>query len=307
MNSRIASRMTSKEAFKWFVYYFSKLMRELGFSVFDKVFLKQLWLLTKGSKLNLKSPKTFNEKLQWLKIYYRRPELTTMVDKYSVKEYVASKIGIQYVAKLLGVWDRPEDIDLNSLPTKFVLKTTFGGGGYIIICKDKQSFDLPKAISKLKSQMKLNLYMDLCEWPYKNVKKRIIAEELLEPDNEDQQITDFKFFCFNGEPKIMYISDDGAAEPHTDFYDMQGRHLNLQMRDPNSINVPSLPDTFEEMKILAAKLSENIPFVRVDFYNSKGCVYFGELTFFPCGGFAPFYPKEWETTFGNWLKLPCTQ
>lgn len=284
-------------------YIYEKLFSFLG----DKIYLKILYRIVLRKKLNLKNPQTYNEKLQWLKLYDRRPEYTRMVDKYEAKKYVADIIGEQYIIPTLGVWDKFDDIDFDSLPNQFVLKTTHGGGNYgVVICKDKANFDIVKCRSKLKRALKQNIYKQLREWPYKDVKPRIIAEKYM-VDESGYELKDYKFFCFNGEPKALFIATDRGVEDEEtkfDFYDMDFNHMPIKHGHPNSDKPIKKPLSFEKMKELAAKLSEGIPHVRVDFYDINGQIYFGELTFYQYSGLMPFQPEEWDYTFGSWIKLP---
>ena len=270
----------------------------------DKKYLTVLYRRAFGKKPDFDNPRTYNEKLQWLKLYNRRPEYTMMVDKYEVKDYVASVIGEEYVIKALGVWDKFEDIDFDSLPERFVLKCTHDSGG-IAICRDKVSFDKEKAGRVLGRSLCNNYYYRGREWPYKNVKPRIIAEEYLE-DESDGELRDYKFFCFNGEVKAMYVNTDRFSSGGTcsDFFDADFNHLPFRHGYPNAKTLPHKPENFELMKELAGKLSRGIPHARIDFYEVNGKVYFGEITFFHWSGLTPFKPEEWDYTFGSWLTLP---
>ena len=257
-----------------------------------------------GCRLDLKNPKTYNEKLQWLKLYDRNPLYHNLVDKNEVKKYVEKMIGKQYVIPTLGEWDQPEDIDYNALPNQFVLKCTHDSGS-IVICKDKKSFDRDKANSDLNKHLRKSLYWYGREWPYKGLIPRIIAEPYLE--DSTGQLKDYKFFSFNGVLKVMFIASDRQLDnkPTTfDFYDMDFNHLDIIQGHPNSTSLLERPTNFELMKELAIKLSQNIPHVRVDFYEVNGKVYFGELTFFHFNGTVPFEPSEWDMKFGRWLELP---
>ena len=268
----------------------------------DEKYLKKMFKMKLGYELNLNNPRTFNEKLQWLKLYDRKPEYTRMVDKYEVKKYVSERIGEEYIIPTLGVWDKFEDIDFDSLPEQFVLKCTHDSQS-IVICKNKNELDYKTSMNKLNRCLKNNGYNYGREWPYKNVTPRIIAEKYLD-DNSGDAIQDFKFFCFGGEPKIMYVSRDKSKEPRTDFFDMDFNHLNMRMRDKNSDILPEKPKMFEQMKALATILSKGIPHVSVDFYCIEEKIYFGELTFFHCSGLAKINPIEWEYTLGDWIELP---
>lgn len=258
-----------------------------------------------GKKLNLKNPQTFNEKLQWLKLYNRNPEYTKMVDKYEVKKYVADKIGEEYIIPTLGVWNKFEEIDFDTLPQQFVLKTTHDSGG-VVICRDKSSFDYEAAKKKLNTSLKNNFYYMGREWPYKNVKPRIIAEKYME-DSATKELRDYKLFAFDGVVKALFIASDRQnpnEDTKFDFFDSNLKHLDFTNGHPNATVTPAMPESFEEMKKLAEKLSEKIPHLRCDFYEINGKVYFGELAFFHWSGFTPFNPDEWDKTFGDWLKLP---
>lgn len=258
-----------------------------------------------GKRLNLSTPRTFNEKLQWLKLNDRKPEYTVMVDKYAVKKYVSDRIGDQYIIPTLGVWDRPEDIDFESLPDQFVLKVTHDSGG-LVICRDKATLDKEATIQKLHKSLQRDYYQVHREWPYKNVPRRIIAEQYME-DKETGELRDYKFFCFNGTARLLFIATDRMnknEETKFDFFDMELNHLDIKNGHPNADTSPAKPKNFEEMRHLAEKLSQNIPHVRVDFYEVNGKTYFGELTFSHWSGLVPFEPEEWDRTIGDWIKLP---
>lgn len=266
----------------------------------DKTYLKLIFPIYTGYLLNLKHPTTFNQKLQWLKLYYRRPEMTQMVDKAEAKVYAKQYIDEKYIIKTLGVWDSFEEIDFNKLPNSFVLKTTHDQGGVIIV-KDKQSFDKAKARTKLNKHLKRKHFYLSREWPYKNVPPRIMAEELL---SDDSALLDYKFYCFHGEPKVMYISYDY----YMDIFDMDFKKLPIERRRyKNSHTDYTMPDNWELMIDLAKIISEDFPHIRVDFYNIKGKVYLGEMTFFQGGGLMPFYPQHWDTTFGSWIDLDAVK
>ena len=271
----------------------------------DKIYLKSRYKARIGKKLNLKNPKTFNEKLQWLKLYDRKPEYTVMVDKHEVKKYVADKIGKDYIIPTLGVWDKFDDIDFDALPEQFVLKCTHDSGG-LVICKDKSQLDIEQARKKIDKCLKRNYYWHGREWPYKNVRPRIIAEQYME-DEETAELRDYKFFCFDGVAKALFIATDRSnkeEETKFDFYDMEFNHLPFTNGHPNANSAPQKPENFDKMRELAGKLSENIPHLRVDFYEVNGRIYFGELTFSHWNGMTPFGPEEWDETFGGWINLP---
>lgn len=410
----------------------------------DRMVIKYQFHNVFGYPLDLKHPQTFNEKLQWLKLYNRNPLYTTLVDKYRVKHWVAEKIGEQYVIPTLAVYDSVDDIDLDKLPNQFVLKCNHDSGS-VVICRDKLTFDFAAAKRILQNGLNTDFYLKHREWPYKNVKRCIIAEKYLEPVVESidiashimdyriycfdgnplmiyaytnylqsnnskpepsncdyfdvnwqplpyiqrsqsrgnierpkelscmldaaQQMSkdipfaridfyetdklylgeitfypgaglskfhphiwdkkigehinlqkcnirerknmlkggviyDYKFFCFNGKPRFMYIGADKAENPTSDFFDMEFNHLPIRMTDPNAETPPQKPKEFEELKRVATVLCKGFPHVRVDFYVVSGQIYFGEMTFFHMAGLSPVKPLEWNLRVGNWLKLP---
>lgn len=267
-------------------------------------FLKRMYCISFGRELNLESPTTYTEKLQWLKLYDHRPDYTRMVDKYAVKAYVAEKIGQEFVIPLLGVWNRVEDIDFEKLPDRFVLKTTHDSGG-IVVCKDKRKLDIPAARRKLSACLKRDYYGENREWPYKHVPHRIIAESYME-DSRQGELRDYKFFTFGGVPRVLYIAQGRGlgGETVADFFDMDFNHLPFTIDHDTAPVPPEKPVNFELMKTLATKLSEGTPQLRVDFYEVEGKVYFGEMTFFHCSGMEAFHPEQWDRIFGDWVVLP---
>lgn len=270
----------------------------------DKLQIQRNWYSRMPYKLNLSDPKSYNEKLQWMKLYDRNPLYTTMVDKYAVKEYVANIIGQEYIIPTLGVWDSFDDIDFGSLPDQFVLKCTHDSGG-LVICKNKRYLDLEKAKQKIEQSLQTDYYMNGREWPYKDVPRRIIAEKYME-DTKTGELRDYKFFCFDGKVRWLFIATDrqNREEPYFDFFDMSFNHLPMRHGHPNAPTTPEKPQSFELMQKLASELSQGLPQVRVDFYEVDGKVYFGELTFFHHGGFVPFIPEKWDYIFGNEIVLP---
>lgn len=286
--------------------FMALLVENFSFLFGDKSYLKLIFKYRMGHKLDLDNPQTFSEKLQWLKLYDRNPDYTSMVDKYEVKSRVIKLIGEQHVAKTLGVWESPEIIDFSALPQQFVLKTTHGGGNCgVIICKDKSKLDISKTIATLHNSLKQDLYRDSREWPYKNVQKRIIAEEFLE-DKETGELRDYKFFCFDGKVKALFIATERQTrpEPYFNFFDADYKPLDVKQGHPRSEKWPERPAKFEEMKKIAETLSAGLPHVRIDLYQANGVVYFGEYTFYHFGGIVPFVPESWDRVFGEWLKLP---
>lgn len=268
---------------------------------FDELYLKALYKNRMKKTLNIKNPNTYNEKLQWLKLYDRNPIYTTMVDKYEVKNYVREIIGEEYIIPTIGVWDKFEDINFDNLPKQFVLKCTHDSGG-LIICKDKSKLDIKEAKKKINHSLRRNYYLNTREWPYKNVKPRIIAEKYM-VDESGTELKDYKFFCFDGEPKALFIASDRNNDTKFDFYDMSFKHLDLINGYKNSDKVISCPKGFEKMKELSRKLSKGLPHARIDFYDINGKVYFGEITFFHWSGLVAFEPEEWDYTFGEWIEL----
>lgn len=268
----------------------------------DETFIK--WEYFSGMRKfpDLKSPKTYNEKLQWLKLNDKHSEYTIMVDKYEAKEYVKKIIGKEYIIPTLGVWDNFDEIDFDKLPNQFVLKTTHDSGG-IVVCKDKTKLDLNVARKKLEKSLQHNFFYEHREYPYKDVKPRIIAEKFM-VDESGTELKDYKFFCFDGIVKMLFVATDRPFDTRFDFYDMDFKHLPFKQGHPLATKEIRKPNGFEEMKRIASTLSKGIPHVRVDLYDINGKIYFGELTFFHFSGNVPFEPKEWDYKIGEWLKLP---
>lgn len=289
------------------------LLHRLAFMVPDKLYLQLLFRLKNGQSLNLTTPQNFTEKIQWLKLYDRRPEYTQMVDKLTVKDYVAKKIGNEYIIPTIGVWDKVSDIDFDTLPDQFVLKTTNGGGsGGVVICRDKKSLDINDAKAKLKTSLSHNIYRYLREWPYKGVEKKIIAEKFISiPGQKD--LCDYKFYCFNGNVKFCQVIQNRSSHETIDFYDCMWNRQDftglITSDECNSNSLIPCPLNYEKMIEIAGILSKNIPFVRIDLYNVNGTIYFGEITFFPASGFGHFSPKKYDYILGQNIKLPekCQQ
>lgn len=270
-------------------------------SMDDKVYIEKMFKSIMGHPLNLKNPKTFNEKLQWLKLYDRNPEYTIMVDKYKVRGYISEKIGEEYLIPLLGVWDNPNDINFDLLPNQFVLKCNHNSGR-VYICKDKESFEIIKVKKELKKDLKIDYYLSGREWPYKNVLRKIMCEEYL-----GNNLNDYKFFCFNGKVEYILVCSDRFDSIKETFFD---RNWNLApFRRPNIEidNKIKKPINFEKMIELSELLSKDIPFLRVDFYEVNNKIYFGELTFYPASGFSSFEPNEWDYKLGDLIDLPETK
>ena len=272
----------------------------------DELYLKILYRLEFKRKLNLDNPVTYNEKLQWLKLYYHNPIHTLMADKYAVKDYVKNIIGEEYIISTLNVWERVEDINWDALPQQFVLKTTHDSGNYgVIICKDKSKLDISKVKNRLNKSLNRNTFEMGREWPYKNIRPRVIAEKYLE-DESGSELKDYKFFCFDGAVKFILVATErqSGKDVRVDFFDREFNWLPFEQSHRNAMKHPLKPTLFSEMLVIAEKLSSGIPHVRVDLYESNGQIYFGEYTFFNSGGMAPFYPDRYDYLFGEWLKLP---
>ena len=269
----------------------------------DEQYLKIAFWARMGKLPDIDNPKSFSEKLQWMKLYDHNPLYSKLVDKYEVKPIVAKKIGEEYIIPTIGLWNNADQIDFDLLPDQFVLKCTHDSGG-LVICKDKSKLDRDAARKKLTTCLKHSFFWGMREWPYKDVKPRVIAEQYME--DETGELRDYKFFCFDGEVKALFIASDRTKDVETkfDFFDENFKHLPFTNGHPNADVPPSKPVCFEEMKKLAAILSKGIPQVRVDFYEIRGKVYFGEMTFFHWSGMTPFVPEEWDYTFGSWIKIP---
>lgn len=277
----------------------------------DKTYLRLRFLLDMHQWLSFKHPRTFNQKLQWLKVYDRKPLYTTMVDKYAVKDYIGGIIGKQYIIPTLGVWNHFDDINFNDLPKQFVLKTThYGGGNGIVICRDKDKLDKQETRMKLERTLTMDIYKNYREWPYKNVPHRIIAEELITPPSSDdksdtQPLNDYKFFCFNGKVRMFKIDYGRFTEHHANYYDTDGRLLPFGEAALPPQDKPGLvPNNFRNMIQLAEKIAKGITFLRVDFYDVDGKIYFGEATFYPASGMGRFTDDKWDYKLGEMLTLP---
>ena len=290
-----------------------KVLRKLTHLIPDKLYLKLKYKKRVGKKLNLKEPQSFNEKLQWIKLYDRNPNYSILVDKCEVKKYVADKLGKEFIIQTLGVWDKFDNIDFNALPNQFVLKCTHDSGG-LVICRDKSKFDIEKAKKKINNSLKNNYYWHGREWPYKNVKPRIIAEQYMDDFNPEDEgygngLTDYKFFCFNGEPKMLYVSRglENHATAQISFYDLECNEMPFKRTDYAGIKGQlHKPKRLDDMILIAKKLATEIgsAFSRIDLYEINEKIYFSEITFFPCSGFLPFDPPEWNYKIGQWINLP---
>ena len=273
----------------------------------DEQWVRFMYKIKFGKKLNLENPQTFNEKLSWIKVKYYNPLYTKLADKYEARRYIADKIGEEYLIPLLGVYDSFDEIDFDKLPDQFVIKCNHDSGG-IVICKDKSKLDIKQARKKIERCLKRNYYKRSREWVYRDIKPRILIEKYMENKNKSGLI-DFKFFCFDGTPKFLYVSEglENHSTAKISFLSMDFRLESFHRKDfkPfNDISEVFKPVNYDKMVELARELSVNFPFIRIDFYEIKGNIYFSEFTFFPCSGMLPFEPEEWDKIIGCWLKLP---
>lgn len=269
----------------------------------EVTFMKIKYRIRMGKKLNLSNPQTFNEKLSWLKLNNRKDIYTTMVDKYDAKNYVGNVIGTQYIIPTYGVYDSWEKIDFSELPEQFVIKCTHDSGG-IVIVKDKENFDIKSAKVKICKCLKRDFYEKTKEWPYKNVKPRIIIEKYM-TTSDGSDLKDYKFFVFNGRVKCFKIDFNRFTNHQANYYDRDKNLLKFgeEICPPDYNQKLEFPDNMDQMMKLAEKLSEGIPFLRVDFYSIDGSIFFGENTFYPASGCGKFIPDEWDFVLGSWLSL----
>lgn len=285
-------------------YIIMGLHRKKIIRVSDKFYVKCSYKEKFDKKLNLKNPQTFNEKLQWLKLYDRKPEYTKMVDKYEAKKYVSDIIGEEYIIPTLGIYDSFDEINFNELPNKFVMKCTHDSGS-TIICKNKNEFNIKKAKKKINRALKKNYYYMAKEWPYKKVKPRIIIEQYM-VDESGTELKDYKIFNFDGISKIIQVDFGRFKEHKRNFYDVNWNYIEeLSIQYPNDSNIIiKKPQNLEIMLDFAKKLSKNIPYLRTDFYSINEKIYFGELTFYHGAGFEKINPEEWDYKLGEMLVLP---
>lgn len=275
-------------------------------SMDDETYLRKKYKAIMGRELDLDSPETFSEKLQWLKLHDRKPEYSVYADKYAVREHIAKTLGEQYLIPLLGVWDSPDEIDFDSLPDKFVLKCTHNSGLGMCICTDKSSLDTSKVRAELKKGLEQNYYFTGREWPYKNIKPRIIAEKYITDTEDSAGLSDYKFFCFNGTAdSVMLCLERNTGDTKFYFFDKDWNLKRLNVRGKNApadFTLPK-PECTDEMFAAAEKLSQGFRFIRIDLYQSCGKVYFGEMTFFPDSGFDRNILDETDRYWGGLIKL----
>lgn len=286
--------------------YLMKALWRLSPIIPSRLYVSLMYRLNMGIWPDLKHPTTFNEKLQWLKLYNRKPEYTMMVDKVEVKKYVADIIGEEYVIPTLGVWDNPDDIDFDSLPNQFVLKCNHNSGLGICICRDKNKLNIEETRKELHMGLKQNYYKYWREWPYKNVKRKILAEKFMTDDSQKESLNDYKMMCFDGKVYCSFVCSDRYNQDglKVTFYDREWNKMPFQRHYPSSEKPIQIPTQYHKMIQLAEELSKGIPFVRVDFYEIKERLYFGELTFYPGSGLEEFNPEEWDERLGRLIKIP---
>ena len=270
----------------------------------DSIYLKMRYALCIHKRLNLSNPVSFNEKLQWLKLYYQDPLYEMLADKYMVKEYVKRYSPELKVIPTIGVWEKAEEIDFNKLPEQFVIKCTHDTGS-TVICKNKKEFDTEETRRALHEALSRNMFYRGREWVYKEIKPRIIAEPYLS-DHETDELNDYKFMCFNGEVKCVFVCSDRFSPEglHVTFFDREWEIMPFMRHYPKKEEGIPRPNNLNEMIALAEKMSAKMPFVRIDFYSIRDEIFFGEYTFFPGSGFEEFSPDEWDATLGNWITLP---
>lgn len=290
---------------KWVISRY--IVRHPNFIKDDASFLKWTYYHAFQKFPNLTNPSTFNEKLQWMKLWYHRPEFVVLADKIEAKKWVANIIGNEYIISTLGIWDDSENINLKQLPKQFVLKCNHNSGTGLFICKDKNAITSQKW-DKIKKDLNKGLaedyYLQNREWPYKDIPRKILAEIFI-IDNNHPELNDYKFFCFNGEPYTVLVATDRSTMVHFDFFDMSFKHMPFRQKyDVLSPHKIEKPKNFELMIDIARKLSKDIPHVRVDLYNIDGKIYFGEMTFFNNSGLEPFVPEVWDYKLGEMIILP---
>lgn len=273
----------------------------------DELYIKIFYFCVSGKWMNLKNPRGFNEKQNWLKLHDKHPEYTDLVDKYVVRSHIDKILGEGHTFPLLGKWKKFEDIDFEMLPDSFVLKCNHDSGSVKVI---RNKYDISEQKMKELSdfyngRLEKNFFYAGREYPCKDIKNHYILAEpyMIDESKPEKSIEDYKFFCFNGKPKVMFVASNRYTDCRFDFFDMQFNHLDIQNLHPNADAPIEKPALFEEMKSVAAKLSKGIKFVRIDLYQLNGKIYFGEYTFFHGGAFAPFKPDKWERRLGDWIVL----
>ncbi|MEK3888434.1 ATP-grasp fold amidoligase family protein [Bacillus sp. FSL K6-3431] len=269
----------------------------------DKPYLKLVYRCETGENLNLEKPKTFNEKLQWLKLYDRNSKYNIYADKYDVRAHIEETIGEQYLIPFIGLYDSVDEIDWDALPNQFVLKCTHGSSSNII-CSDKNTLNIEDAKKKLRKWMEKSWYWFGREWVYKDIKPRIVCEKYM-VDESGTELKDYKIFCFNGKAKLIQVDFNRYKDHKRNLYTTDWQYIDAKIKRPNDASkIIQRPEKLEDMLMLAEKLSANIPHARVDFYSINNSIYFGEITFFHGSGFEKFEPDSLGDQMGNWIRLP---
>ncbi|MCL2223637.1 MAG: glycosyl transferase [Defluviitaleaceae bacterium] len=291
--------MKKESLFKKILKFFAPMLTWVPDSLYVRV-----WYFYRTRKwLNLKNPKRFNDKMNWLKLYYKNPLFSKFADKYEVRDYVTNVIGEEYLIPMIGVWDTFDEIDFSTFPEQFVLKCTHDSGS-VIICKDKKTFDFESAKKKLTQKLGENYFIWSREWVYKNIKPRIIVEEYLSEISEDR-LRDYKFYCFHGKAKLVVVNYDRATNVKGNTYTMDWEYVPVELSFPSDPNkVISRPQTLDKMKELVEKLSADCCFMRVDMYSVDDVIYFGEMSFTPRSGGYNISPDAFNFELGSWLTLP---
>lgn len=278
---------------------------KLSKKIDDKKYLEKMYFAKTGQVLNLDKPISFGEKLQWLKLYNRNPIFTIMVDKVLAKDYVANILGDEIIIPTIAIWDDPADINFDKLPNKFVLKCNHNSGLGMVICKDKNSIDKKKVVKELKRGIEEDFYSHGREWPYRGINKKVFAEQYMK-NSSDEELRDYKFYCFNGEPKYCQVICNRSKDETIDFFDLEWHVQEFTGLDlpykPHAAYIDK-PNCFDDMIEKARILANDIPFVRIDFYEINNKVYFGEITFFPASGFGRLYPEIWNNKLGELVQL----
>ena len=289
-----------------YIFAAARISGIMGSDIADDVYLKKQYYSKMGVKLHLDKPETFSEKLQWMKLYDRNPLYTELVDKYKVKEYIAKKIGEEYVIPSIMAWDRPEDIQFEELPKQFVLKCNHDSGG-LFICRDKDVLtdsDKKKALRKLNKHFKTNYFAIAREWAYRDVERKIFAEKYME-DESGSELKDYKVFVFNGEPKMIQVDYNRFVKHQRIMYNIDWTPMKETFCYKAKADVKiSRPEKLDEMLSIARTLAEGLHFVRIDFYSIRDRIYFGEMTFYPEAGYGEWYPAGYDKTVGDWMRLP---
>ncbi len=269
----------------------------------DKIYLKAVFKVETGYTLDLENPKTYNEKLQWIKLYDRRPEYITYADKFKVREHITNTIGAKYLIPLIGMYKKAEDIPWQDLPNRFVLKCNHASGTNII-CKNKADLDIASAEKKLNTWLKKNAYWGAREWCYKDIEPCIICEEFIETADGNTP-DDYKFMCFNGVPRLIQVHHDRYGNHTLDYYTPEWKKADLQRIDADiSTKIVERPEKLDEMLSIAERLSKDMYYARIDLYYVSGKIYFGEITLYPTGGFSTFTRHEDDLLLGSYIKLP---